>query len=1555
MANNADGSIVINTKLDSSGFGRGSKEMESAINSLQQQVNNLGRRVDTAFANMQRSMNSSARSAQQYGKVINQTSKTINKRRKNDSFEDRFERIQNSLRDINAASSKVKAGDPKALAEYNEQVRTTREEVESLARDIAQAGQTPVKTQAFKDLEDMIAKADAKLQGLLERKATLERHKQTGSKAYSFLRTDIDQARRELTELQEERKDMLADHTNDPDMSAYIIPGQTEQFLEYQAQLDNFQGALSGIREDLADTFGRTYSFEIQQEQPEAAIGDPQTLISGEVDEYMTDLEVRLDELERLSNEVVSSAGNAAMMTGAESAAAMEDALNAMMDFNVGAEDAQEYIRQAHEALEEFGRTQFKNEAFVELEQEIESASARLRELQEQEAQMDEAGLGGTEAYSSLEDEIARCVMQVILLNNEMNTMRANGTDMFTGAETDAFAGYTQALSEYENRLNGMQGIVDNAVTPSGQALTRWEQMTTLSGILQNAFDSAAQAASRYAETAAMAIQHPIQALDRLGAVALDAGMKLAQMAGHQVLNGLKGISNHAADAAKKVLGLGRSVSATKGPLQGGLWNIIKYGLGVRSVFALVNRIRSAIKEGFSNLAQYSAPVNSAINSVTSSLAMLKNSLATALAPVFTAIAPAVTYLCNLLATAMNYIAQFMAAITGGKTYIKATKQVEGLAKGIGDAGGAASGAAKETERQLAEFDKLNILSDNNKGGGGGGGGGGGAGSGVGGMFEELPIESAIADFIQRIKDAFAAGDYEEVGRIIAEGINSAVQKIQDFISWDRVHEFWEYWIDAFCRIFNSLIRNIDWYAIGHTFAEGLNTLLHILELVLTGIDWKLLGTSFGTALNGLVDYFDWKLFGRVIGERLQAGLDFLYGAVTTFRWKNLGQGIADSINSCISEVDWEEVGETLSAGARGLLQTLVTAIEGVDWFEVGQSVGECIGAIDWEGIIRDAFEGLGGIAGGLAAIIGGILAEALKGSQKYFEQEAEDCGGNMVLGVLRGVGKIVLNLVTGKWLYENVFVPFFEGFKEAFGISSPAKKMEPIGEYIFEGILKGLKNAIKGIGKWLKNNVFKPIKDGLEKLFSGDLKGANILEVSISLIKKGWTTLTGFIGTAVSVGISLFKKAWSSISDFVGNAVSVGVSLFKKAWTTISDFVGTAVTVYTTLKKKAWTTIDKFVGTAVTVYTTLKKKAWTTLEKFVGNAVTVYTTLKKKAWTTIEKFVGTSVTVQTSLKKKAWTTIDKFVGTAVTVLTSLKKKGWSTISGFVGSAVSVGISLFKRNFSSISDFVGDTVRVGVTLFKDGWNTAKDALGLASGGVIRRNGSVMTFASGGMIHGRRASWWDGVQKYASGTARAHGTVFVTGESGPEIVGHVNGRTEVLNKSQIASTIHSAVLSAMADAVNSFAAFIGERLNACANGIISAIYMASDITLPLPVSMKIDSLDAGRYAAMLSDLQALKNAGMSYTAPVMSTGTVLPYSVSAQIASLDGIADSIETSNDELGQTVVNAISSAAMAIITAIRQSGDTRGEGVDLSGITQRTIDDINRRTRMYSASPIR
>ena len=64
---------------------------------------------------------------------------------------------------------------------------------------------------------------------------------------------------------------------------------------------------------------------------------------------------------------------------------------------------------------------------------------------------------------------------------------------------------------------------------------------------------------------------------------------------------------------------------------------------------------------------------------------------------------------------------------------------------------------------------------------------------------------------------------------------------------------------------------------------------------------------------------------------------------------------------------------------------------------------------------------------------------------------------------------------------------------------------------------------------------------------------------------------------------------------------------------------------------------------------------------------------------------------------------------------------------------------------------------------------------------------------GGIYNGTS---WSNIPQYANGGAPSHGSLVWAGENGPEILANANRRTEILNKSQIASSIYSAMVSAM---------------------------------------------------------------------------------------------------------------------------------------------------------------
>ena len=299
-----------------------------------------------------------------------------------------------------------------------------------------------------------------------------------------------------------------------------------------------------------------------------------------------------------------------------------------------------------------------------------------------------------------------------------------------------------------------------------------------------------------------------------------------------------------------------------------------------------------------------------------------------------------------------------------------------------------------------------------------------------------------------------------------------------------------------------------------------------------------------------------------------------------------------------------------------------------------------------------------------------------------------------------------------------------------------------------------------------------------------------------ISLLKSGWTTVKNWVGNIpiISQGINLIKSGWTTVKNWIGNipTLSQGIDLIKRGWTTVKNWIGNIPTLSQAIQ--------------------LIKSGWSTVKGWIGNIPILSQGIKllKSGWSTVKGWIGYIPVISQGI--------------------SLIKSGWSSIKNWIGShVVSVGISLFKSGWSSLSSWIGNKVSVGVSLFKSGWTSLKKFFGLSSGGIVGANGSVKVFSSGGTIDSMGRGWWSSIPKYAKGTpsAGAHGSMFVAGEDGAELVGHVNGTTEVLNRFQLAQVMKHSIVAGMAQFTGYWRNMTGQ-MSVCANGIIRSILVSTDM-------------------------------------------------------------------------------------------------------------------------------
>ena len=355
--------------------------------------------------------------------------------------------------------------------------------------------------------------------------------------------------------------------------------------------------------------------------------------------------------------------------------------------------------------------------------------------------------------------------------------------------------------------------------------------------------------------------------------------------------------------------------------------------------------------------------------------------------------------------------------------------------------------------------------------------------------------------------------------------------------------------------------------------------------------------------------------------------------------------------------------------------------------------------------------------------------------------------------------------------------------------------------------MVSGIKEALGNISdEW--NKFKKKVKNSKPVQFLAEVKN-NASEWWDNV--KGWWSDKTKDGLSLETGVKLVKDGWSSVKNWIGNipAVKQGVGLLKSGWSTVKNWIGNIPTV------------DQAVA--------LAKSGWQTVKSWIGNipGVSQAVSLAKSGWNSVREWVGNIPVVSQgiSLLKSGWSTVKNWIGSLPVIAQgiSLFKSGWTTIQNWIGShTVGVGISLWKNGWSSISSFVGTSVSVGISLFKSGWTSIKKFFGLANGGIVGANGGVKMFASGGII---TPNMWKAMPKYAGGTNRAHGSMFVAGESGAELVGHVNGTTEVLNRFQLASVMHSSIVSGMAQ-FSGYWQSMSRDIVTCANGIINAVVVST---------------------------------------------------------------------------------------------------------------------------------
>lgn len=802
----------------------------------------------------------------------------------------------------------------------------------------------------------------------------------------------------------------------------------------------------------------------------------------------------------------------------------------------------------------------------------IQKAELEFNKLLEKQEQMQREGKNNGVAWDKLNTKMDEVGNTIQYAKGELQELIDTGKAFTLGSGTQEYTNLGQQLEYIENdystliqrrnefmqrhniqaggyerlkaALEELQGKITRIIHPIESMKSSFASMTA----------SIKERVAGIAASIINGIVHPFQTMKNIASKTIGSTSKLLS----NMASAAKKAGNAIAKVASSMSMFGKSAKKSNNMLQYGFRSILKYGLGIRSLYALINKFRTAVKEGFGNLAQYSESVNTALSSLKSALTQLKNSLATAFAPILTAIAPALTTLINLVSKAATAVGMLIAALTGQKMFTKATAVQEKYADSL--SGTAKS--AKSANKQLSSLDKLNNLTSGNTGGGGG------AGSGISAedMFEDVQIDDRFKHIVQWLKSMWENADFTELGTVIGAKIKNGL----DSIDWSPIKATAQKIGKSIGTLINGFVEVGGLGAsIGKTIGEAINTGIAGINAFLDNTHWDSVGIFIGEGLNGIVNTVDWEGIGHLFAAKWNAIFETIGNIATTFDWSNFGLQLATSVNTFITDFDWAENGARLGELAKGLLDSIISFLENTDWQALGNGIADFISNIDWSGVLERLAEGIGAALGGLATLLWELIEDAWNSVVDWWEETAFEDGEFTITGLLDGILEGIKGI--GTWIYEHIFKPFVDGFKKAFDINSPSKVMEEMGTYIIQGLLDGISSLVENVTNTWESmkktavETWKSVQESLAdtweniKTYAGDkwdsikenLSG--VWDSMRSTVENVWDSISSKITGEIDVikdkidefigkvrdAIQSVKDFFSSGFDKVGSAVS--------------------------------------------------------------------------------------------------------------------------------------------------------------------------------------------------------------------------------------------------------------------------------------------------------------------------------------------------------------------------------------------------------------------------------
>lgn len=911
---------------------------------------------------------------------------------------------------------------------------------------------------------------------------------------------------------------------------------------------------------------------------------------------------------------------------------------------------------------------------------------------------------------------------------------------------TKAASGVKNRLSSalnggaYSDRLGGasLQGIHNAADTVLAKTASGVKALPRIFGSAKSAISSSAKSVAQHVQEQKGLNIHLGKTKTLLNGVGTGAKQTAAFM------------GRLASAPVKKLLSPLSAVQDKLKHIKYALLTVVTYG----SIYRIISLFKTGLTDGLDNLYQYSLITGNqfaaSMDRAATSLLYLKNSIGAAAAPLVNALAPALDFVVDKVVTLLNRFNQLVSALSGKTTYTKAVKQQTKYAEAVKDTSDAEDDAKKkadELKRSLTSFDEIHALDDNSSKDSSSSkkNDSGTEIPDYGGMFTEENIDGGISDFAKNLKDTINKGDWQSLGKMLADKVNSA--------------------IDA-----------IDWQGAGKKFGYGLNGIIQTSYYFLKYTDFAKIGNRFAQFLNMALAQVDFSKAGGLLVRKFTSLLDLIGGFLYGLNWglvtksiTDFWTGFFDEWSAWLDEHDWTDIGEIFQRKLQQAIDNLgMDDIASSFWRAFNKSVDA---AVDFNnGFYENISQELNGIMialSGAAVGVGAILAFS---------------GANVTLGLamMAWGGWEGYQAIKANW--DSAMIdPVQKVVNTVLGILAPAQMA--IGAILaFSGASLPLGIALMAVGavelasiaalNWsgLSSNV-KSVISTIAAFAGGALLALGVvLALTGVMLPLGIALIAaGAIALVTSVALN-----WNKVKDGTSGVLGTILSTASKALLPLGIIL-------------ALTGVALPLGIALIAVGAIslvaqKKLNWDSIGDKIKSILGTILGVVSKALLPLGAFLAlTGVALPLGIALMAAGAVS---------LAKAKKPDWDTMKKNVGSALDNAkktaddkLSKLKKAFSDAADAASKA-----------WGDIKLKFGQIKLPSIKTIWSAATGALAQFIPGLPSFSLDW-NYYAKGGFPDEGELYIARENGSEMIGRMGNKNVVANNQQIIDGIARGVASA----------------------------------------------------------------------------------------------------------------------------------------------------------------